>query len=112
MRDTNLSLRLNQFLFQRLYRTRHGAQLAECLSGMHEALSSVPRLCKLNMLVHTSDPAAWELKPDRTKDHGHIQLSKKFKARLGHRRPYLRGKKKILTYFLLFQIDRADLQSH
>lgn len=71
-----------------------------------------PALCKLNMLVHTSDPAAWELKPAGLKDHGHIQLHKKFKARLGHMRPYLRKKEKILTYFPLFQIDWMDLQSH
>lgn len=114
VREINLSLRPSFDFFFKDF-TGLGMELSRqsaSLPCMKPCVQS-PALCKLNMLVHTSDPAAWELKPARLKDHGHIQLHKKFKARLGHMRPYLRKKKtKILTYFPLFQIDWMDLQSH
>lgn len=113
VREINLSLRPSFDFFFKDF-TGLGMELSRQSASLPcmKPCNRSPALYKLNMLVHTSDPAAWELKPARLKDHGHIQLHKKFKARLGHMRPYLRKKKKILTYFPLFQIDWMDLQSH
>lgn len=99
VREINLSLRPSFDFFFKDF-TGLGMELSRQSASppcMKPCVQS-PALCKLNMLVHTSDPAAWELKPARLKDHDHIQLHKKFKARLGHVRPYLRKKKSLHTF--------------